>query len=55
MPGADQFLTNNGIFVSVLQIGDRDKIALHHRNITAVLTGDDAGLSIECHLIIILY
>lgn len=48
-------LTNNSIFVSVLQVADRDKVTLHHGNITAVLTGDNGGLAIECHLIVILY
>lgn len=48
-------LTNNSIFVSVLQVTDRDKVTLHHGNITAVFTGDNGGLAIECHLIVILY
>lgn len=48
-------LTNNSIFVSVLQVTDRDKVTLHHGNVTAVLTGDNGGLAIECHLIVILY
>lgn len=48
-------LTKNGIFVSVLQVTDGDKVTLHHGNITAVFTGDDGGLSTECHLIVILH
>lgn len=50
-----QILTNNGIFVSVLQVTNRDKVTLHHGNVTAVLTGDDAGLPIERHLIVIFH
>lgn len=48
-------LTNNGIFVSALQVTNGHKVTLHHGNITAVLTRDDGGLSIECHLIVILH
>lgn len=50
----DQVLTNNGIFVSFLQVANRDKVTLHYGNVTAVLTGDDSGLPVECHLIVIL-
>ncbi len=47
-------LTNYGIFVSALQVTNGDKVTLHHGNITAVLAWDDGGLSVECHLIVIL-
>lgn len=50
-----RLLTNNGIFLSILQITNGDKVTLHHGNITAVITGNDGGLSIQCHLIVILH
>lgn len=56
-PWADHyfFLTNNSILVFVLQVTDGDKVTLHHGNVAAVLTGDDCGLSVECHLVVILH
>lgn len=48
-------LTNNGIFFPDLQVTDGYKVTLQHGNITCVFTGDDAGVSVESHLIIILH
>lgn len=48
-------LTNDGIFVSVHQVTDGDKVTLQDWNIGAVFAGDDAGLSIESHLVVILH
>lgn len=50
-----KLLTNDGVLLFVLQVTDGDKVALHQRNITAVLAGDDGGLAIQCHLVVVLH
>lgn len=54
-PMMHQILTNNGILVFVLQVTNGDKVTLHHGNITAVLAGDDGGLPVERHLIVVFH
>lgn len=48
-------LTNDSVFLSVLQVADGDKVALHHGNVAAVLTGNDGGLSVESHFVVVLH
>lgn len=48
-------LTNNAIFLFVLQVINRDEVTLHHGYIAAVLAGDDAGLPIQSHLVVVLH
>lgn len=48
-------LTNNAIFLLVLQVADGDKVALHHGHVTAVLAGDDGGLAVQGHLVVVLH
>lgn len=48
-------LTNNAIFLFVLQVINRDEVTLHHGHIAAVLAGDDAGLPVQSHLVVVLH
>lgn len=50
-----KLLTNDGVSLFVLQVTDGNKIALHQRNVAAVLAGDDGGLAIQSHLVVVLY
>lgn len=48
-------LTNNAVFLLVLQVADGDKVALHHGHVAAVLAGDDGGLAVQRHLVVVLH
>lgn len=50
-----RLLTNNGVLLFVLQVADGDKVALHYGDVAAVLAGDDAGLAVQRHLIVVLH
>lgn len=50
-----KLLTNNGVSLFVLQITDGDKVALQQRKVAAVLTGDDGGLAVQRHLVVVLH
>lgn len=50
-----KLLTNNGVFLFVRQVTDGDKVALHQRNVAAVLAGDDGGLAVQRHLVVVLH
>lgn len=52
--GQGEMLTYDGVFLPGLQVSNRNKLTLHHGDIMAVLTRDDACLSVESHLIVIL-
>lgn len=52
--GQGKMLTYDGVFLPGLQISNGNKLTLHHGDIMAVLTRDDACISIESHLIVIL-
>lgn len=48
-------LTNNGVLFFVLQVANGDKVALHQRDVAAVLAGDDGGLAVQRHLVVVLH
>lgn len=50
-----KLLTNDGVSLFVLQVTDGDKVALQQRNVAAVLTGDDGGLAVQRHLVVVLH
>lgn len=50
-----RLLTNDGVLLFLLQVADGDKVALHHGDIGAVLAGDDGGLSVQRHLVVVLH
>lgn len=48
-------LTNDGVFLLVLQVADGDEVALHQRDVAGVLAGDDGGLAVQRHLVVVLH
>lgn len=48
-------LTHDGVLLPVLQVTDGDEVTLHHGHVGAVLAGDDARLSVERHLVVVLH
>lgn len=47
-------LTHDGVLLARLQVPDGHKVALQGRHLLAVLTGDDARLAVQGHLVIVL-
>lgn len=48
-------LTDDAILLLALQLADGDKVTLHHGHVAAVLAGDDAGLGVQGHLVVVLH
>lgn len=48
-------LTDDGVFLLALQVADGDKVALHQRHVAVVLAGDDGGLAVQRHLVVVLH
>lgn len=49
------FFTNDVVFLFVLQVTNGDEVALHHGNVAVVLAGDDGGLAVQRHLVVVLH
>lgn len=47
-------LTNDGVLVSVLKLGDWHKVTLHCWDAMTVSTWHNGGMSMESHLIVML-